>query len=115
MGVAAFRETIMYQPIESLSGEERDALAMRQMVMRTFCDLLHATKLPPMTVLEYAATAVGSVYREVADVHTWPSSCPCGWQPDEFSDISLLQSALIREATSDLGHQHAVAPVMGHA
>ena len=105
----------MHQPIESLSREERDALAMRQIVMRTFCDLLHATKLPPMTVLEYAAAAVGSVYREVADMHSWPNACPCGWQPDEVGDISMLQRTLAREALSDLGQQLAVAPVMGHA
>lgn len=105
----------MHQPIESLDRAERDALAMRQMVMRTFCDLLHATRLPPMTVLEYAAAAVGSVYREVADVHTWPNACPCGWQADEIGDISALQSALVREALSDLAHEFALAPVMGHA
>lgn len=105
----------MHQSIESLTSEQRDALAMRQLVMRTFCDMLHATRLPPMAVLEYAAAAVGSVYREAADLHAWPSSCPCGWQPDEVGDISVLQRALVREAVSDLGQQLAVTPVMGHA
>lgn len=105
----------MHQPVESLSHQERDALAMRQMVMQTFCDLLHATNLAPMTVLEYASAAVGSVYREVADAHTWPSACPCGWQPDEIGDITILQNALVCEAISDLRHGLAVAPVMGNA
>jgi len=105
----------MHQPIESLSREQRDAMAMRQLVMRTFRDLLHATRLPPIAVLEYAAAAVGSVYREVADAHTWPSACPCGWQPDELADLSTMQDALLREARSAQAGDLATAPVMGHA
>src|SRR6218665_3488418 len=83
---------------ENPEREERDALARRQLVMRIFRELLQATRLPPMVVLEYAAAAVGSVYCEVAEAHTWPQACPCGWQPDETADITCLQEALLREA-----------------
>jgi hypothetical protein len=108
-------ELAMQQTTESLSPKERDAMAMRQLVMRTFCDLLHATKLPPMVVLEYAAAALGSVYRETADAHARPHGCPCGWEPDEMRDIARLQKALVEEALSALGQHLALAPVMGHA
>lgn len=105
----------MHQPIESLSHQERDAIAMRQLVMRTFCELLHATRLPPMAVLEHAAAAIGAVYREAADAHIEPNFCPCGWQPDELADLATLQAALIREALSEQVRDLAAAPVMGHA
>lgn len=105
----------MQQPINRLSRTDSDALAMRRLVMRTFCDLLQQTRLPPMRVLEYAAAAVGSVYREVADAHTPPDACPCGWHPDEAGDILALQHALLGEARPAGRHQLATAPVMGHA
>lgn len=105
----------MHQPIGSFSEDRRDALAVREMVMQTFCDLLRSTNLPPMTILEYASAAVGSVYREAADAHIWPSACPCGWEPDELADIRAFQRALVREAASTSHSRLALTPAMGTA
>ena len=56
-----------------------------------------------------------SVYREVADAHTWPHACPCGWEPSELTDIATLQQALQNEAMAEDDYQLATAPVLGHA
>ncbi len=71
---------------------------MRQAVMNAFCGLMQATQLPPMTILEVAAMAVGSVYREVAAAHRGHNTCPCGWRPRDFADIQNLQIALAEGA-----------------
>lgn len=67
---------------------------LRQAVMTAFCDVLHGSRLPPMTVLSMAAEALGSVYREVSDAHRGDDACPCGWQPSYQMDIATLQAAL---------------------
>lgn len=104
----------MPQHTDRLSASERDHLAMRRLVMNTFSTLLRDTELAPMQVLEYAAAAIGSVYREMADAHAWPRSCPCGWEPDELHDIAVLQAAIAGEALPKARYELASAPVAGH-
>jgi hypothetical protein len=62
--------------------------------MTAFCDVLHATQLPPMTVMNLAASALGAVYKEIADQHRSDGGCPCGWKPNLRADIEALQTAL---------------------
>ena len=54
---------------------------MHRSIMTAFCDVLRTTGLPPMTVMGSAASALGEVYKEVADQHR-SGACPCGWEPN---------------------------------
>ena len=67
---------------------------MHRSIMTAFCDVLRTTKLPPMTVMNLAASALGAVYREVADQHRSDGGCPCGWKPNLHADVEALQAAL---------------------
>jgi hypothetical protein len=67
---------------------------MHRSIMTAFCEVLRTTKLPPMTVMNLAASALGAVYREVADQHRCDGGCPCGWKPDPHADVEALQAAL---------------------
>lgn len=62
-------------------------------MMAAFCKVLHASRLPPMTVMSLVAGAVGSIYKEVADEHR-RDACPCGWHPAPEADMAALQSAI---------------------
>jgi hypothetical protein len=62
--------------------------------MAAFCNVLHATRLPPMTVMSLAADAVGYIYKEGANEHRASDACPCGWQPNPRADVEALQAAL---------------------
>jgi hypothetical protein len=63
-------------------------------LMAGFCSALRGTQLPPLAVLELIATALGSVYEEVASAHRGSDPCPCGWRPDRAADIGALQAAI---------------------
>jgi hypothetical protein len=63
-------------------------------IMVGFCGALRSTQLPPLAVLELIATALGSVYEEVASAHRGSDPCPCGWRPDRATDIGALQAAV---------------------
>ena len=94
----------------------QDARAeLRQLVMAAFCGVLHESRLSPQAVLELAAEAIGSVYREVADAHIGDTSCPCGWQPEPAADIAALQAALARVAAARPGFDLAQVEVAGRA
>jgi hypothetical protein len=67
--------------------------AMHRSIMIAFCDVLRTTGLPPMTVMSLAASALGEVYKEVADQHR-RGACPCGWEPNLRADLEALQAAL---------------------
>jgi hypothetical protein len=67
---------------------------MHRSIMTAFCDILRTSQLPPMTVMNLAAFALGAVYKEVADQHRPDGPCPCGWKPDPRTDIAVLQAAL---------------------
>jgi hypothetical protein len=47
-----------------------------------------------MTVMSLAASALGTIYREVADQHGSDGGCPCGWKPNLRADVEALQAAL---------------------
>lgn len=74
----------------------RDAL--RRIVMTAFCNTLHDSQLPPMTVMRLAAEALGSIYREISDAHRNEEACPCGWRPSPEQDIETLIRALAQMA-----------------
>ncbi len=81
--------------------EDRASSARMQMhdaIMTAFCNIMQSTRLPPMMVLNYAAMAVGAVYRQAADDHGGPNPCPCGWEPSAAAEIANLQSVLARMA-----------------
>ena len=67
---------------------------MHRSIMTAFCEVLRTTQLPPMTVMSLAASALGTIYREVADQHGADGSCPCGWIPNLRADVEALQAAL---------------------
>jgi len=67
---------------------------MHRSIMMAFCDVLRTTRLPPMTVMSLAASALGAVYKEVADQHRSDGACPCGWTPNLHADVEALQAAL---------------------
>ncbi len=67
---------------------------MRQAVLCAFCHIIQTSGLRPMDVLALAASAVGSIYRDVAAVHMDSGGCPCGWEPQPEADIERLQRLL---------------------
>src|SRR4029079_6410858 len=67
---------------------------MHLSIMTAFCEVLRTTPLPPMTVVTLAASALGTIYREVADQHRPDGGCPCGWKPNLRADVEALQAAL---------------------
>jgi hypothetical protein len=73
---------------------ESPSAEMHRSIMTAFCDVLRATQLSPMTVMSLAASALGTVYREVADQHRSDGGCPCGWEPNLRADVEALQAAL---------------------
>ena len=88
---------------------------LHQRVLALFCEALAVNQSQPMDVLEHLATALGKVYREVADSHLPPRNCVCGWEPAEYSDVHALQFALARAALSREASSLALSPVIGHA
>jgi hypothetical protein len=66
---------------------------MHRSIMTAFCDVLRTTGLPPMTVMRLAASALGEIYKEVAEQHR-SGACPCGWEPNLRTDLAALQAAL---------------------
>lgn len=101
--------------MQARTPNERDAEAVRLLITRTFMEALRSTELAPMDVLEYAATAIGTVYRDVADAHSPPRWCPCGWQPDIMRDVAALKTALAAAALPEMESSLARAEVAGHA
>lgn len=71
---------------------------IRRAVLAAFCGVLRTTRFQPMTVLSFAAMAVGSIYREIADTHCDSQGCPCGWEPCGAADIDALLTALATTA-----------------
>ena len=88
---------------------------IREAVMTAFCAALHDTRLPPLALLELAAAAVGSVYREVADAHCGDQPCPCGWHPRLLEDLEALQAAMALSAVPALQPDLASMVVLGRA
>ena len=71
---------------------------MRQAVLCAFCHVVQTTGLKPMAVLGLAASAIGSIYKDVAAAHVCNDDCPCGWQPQTDPDVEALQRAIAAEA-----------------
>lgn len=103
-----------HEPDTQISMDDARA-EIRQAVMNAFCGVLHGSRLSPMAVLELAAEAVGSVYREVADAHLGDHPCPCGWNPSPAADLAALQASLALSVASPPGIDLARAEVAGRA
>ncbi|MFH1556668.1 MAG: hypothetical protein ABII76_17730 [Pseudomonadota bacterium] len=87
--------------VEKYASEEQSCEArteLRNAIMIAFCNVLHASHLPPMTVMELAAEALGSIYHEVADAHCGEHACLCGWKPAPDTDIGTLRAAVAAAA-----------------
>ena len=80
--------------MQSDTDSESAGAEMHRSIMIAFCDVLRTTQLPPMTVMSLAASALGAVYKEVADQHRCDSGCTCGWKPNLRADVEALQAAL---------------------
>lgn len=95
--------------------DHENADVMHQRVLTLFCEALEINQAQPMDVLEHLATALGKVYREVADAHHQPNGCTCGWKPADYADVHTLQFALVRAALSGDASSLALSPVIGNA
>ncbi|MGV3576270.1 MAG: hypothetical protein ACO1O4_14180 [Devosia sp.] len=104
----------MHENAETAADRD-NADILHQRVLTLFCEALEVNQAQPMDVLEHLATALGKVYREVADSHLPPRNCVCGWEPSEYSDVHSLQFALARAALSGGRSSLALSPVIGHA
>ena len=80
--------------MQSDTDSESAGAEMHRSIMIAFCDVLRTTQLPPMTVMSLAASALGAVYKEVADQHRCDGGCTCGWKPNLRADVEALQAAL---------------------
>lgn len=100
---------------ESVETLETARVEIREAVMTAFCAALRDTRLPPLALIELAAAAVGSVYREVADAHCGDQPCPCGWHPRLPTDLEALQAALALSATPVPQGDLARMAVLGRA
>ena len=87
---------------------------IRATIMNEFCDMLNKTGLSPMALMRLAAKAVGSVYREVADAHSGPNPCPCGWCPHE-GDVEVLGMALMTACEQRRAHDLQQMRIAGSA
>ena len=104
----------MHENAESAADRD-NADILHQRVLTLFCEALEINQAQPMDVLEHLATALGKVYREVADSHLPPRNCVCGWEPSEYADVHALQFALARAALNGARSPLALSPVIGHA
>jgi hypothetical protein len=67
---------------------------LRESFRAALCNVLRATQLPPITVMETAAEMVGAIYREIADAHSGAGACTCGWRPAPDADLAIMQRAV---------------------
>ncbi|WP_295813674.1 hypothetical protein [uncultured Nitratireductor sp.] len=78
--------------------EEAEA-HLRMQLMKEMSEVMRRTGLPPMVVMREAVRAIGAIYRETAQAHREPACCPCGWRPQEASDLEYLGQALLAAST----------------
>ncbi len=100
-------------PASDLESTARSDL--HQAMMTAFCDVLHASRLSPMLVMELVAESVGLIYKEVADAHRGDTACPCGWRPSPEADVEILQAALSMSAAPEPATDLRTIQVAGRA
>lgn len=105
----------MMHELETQRRQADAHMHMHATMMREFCDVLKQSGLPPMVVMRFAALSLGAIYREVADAHMGPDACPCGWQPQEKSDLEVLLAALATAARRNPVQSLATMGVAGSA
>lgn len=88
---------------------------MRRAIMTAFCGIMRTRQFQPMTALSFAAMAVGSIYREIADAHCDDRQCPCGWEPCRATDIEALLTALATTAQPEPGIDLRLVEAAGKA
>ncbi len=79
-----------------------------------FSLVMQKNKISPLTGLNMAAMAVGSLYVEVSAAHCGAGHCSCGWEPRGNADIEAMTSSL---ALSAAGGPLSIASTthVGHA
>jgi len=101
----------------SKSDQSTAFAAAREAMIAAYCSTLSNTRMNPVEALECIASALGAIYREVADEHLHPAGCPCGWQPDDLCDVLAMQQAIAANAARDerIGaFDLRLAPPVGH-
>lgn len=101
--------------MQSDTDSESAGAKMHRSILTAFCDVLRTTQLPPITVMSLAASALGAVYKEVADQHRCDDGCPCGWKPSPPADVEALQAALAATMQAVPSADLRVMQVVGHA
>ena len=89
-------------------------LELANALMRNFCRALEQSNVTPMQVLETMARALGGIYSEVSAQHH-DGACPCGWCPDEASDLHKLQKAIDAGIACPPQSDLRIMPVAGRA
>lgn len=84
-------------------------------MMNELCEVMHRSDLPPMALLRLAARSIGLIYREMADAHSGVDPCPCGWRPQEASEIDVLVMALLTACERRRGHDLRSMRIAGTA
>ena len=79
-----------------------------------FSDVMRSSPMTPLAALNLAATAVGSLYVEVAAAHRGANACGCGWEPRGEADVEAMKSSLGFSAT-DARVSARPAMQVGHA
>ncbi len=102
------------KPISTSSSAETIQGDLDQSLMTMFCRSLDTSRLPPMTVMHMMASALGSIYRQVAAAHQ-NQDCPCGWHPTPAPDIEALQSAVRTAAVQESAPDLLAMTVVGRA
>ncbi len=59
-----------------------------------FATVMQKGGITPLAALNLAASAIGSLYVEVAAAHSGSDRCSCGWEPRGDADIEALISSL---------------------
>lgn len=88
---------------------------LHRMIRTAFCRAMHTTRLPTMTLMSFAAAAIGSIYKEVADEHLRAGACPCGWQPNLSEDVEALQAALAATTEATPRSDLSTVEIVGRA
>ena len=91
------------------------ALEKLQLAMKiAFTDVMRSGQMTPLAALNLAATAVGSLYIEIAAAHRGAARCGCGWEPRGDADVEAMTSSLAFSATETSSGASAIAH-FGHA
>jgi hypothetical protein len=76
------------------------ALEKLQLALKiAFTDVMRLGGMTPLAALNLSATAVGTLYGEIAAAHRGANRCTCGWEPRDDADVEAMTSSLAFSAT----------------